>query len=72
MINGTVTALRFFFSVTVNRAEVSEALTFVAEPRKIPIALSPEEVAVFGRGPWAEVQGRAQRRVQCAHSLRGI
>jgi len=46
-INGTVTALRFFFSVTVDRVAVTKPLTFVAEPRKIPIVLSPEEVARF-------------------------
>jgi integrase/recombinase XerD len=44
-INGTVTALRFFFSVTVDRADVTKPLTFVTEPRKIPVVLSPEEVA---------------------------
>jgi integrase/recombinase XerD len=46
-INGTVTALRFFFSVTVDRSAVTKPLAFVAEPRKIPIVLSPEEVARF-------------------------
>ena len=46
-INGTVTALRFFFSVTVDRVGVIKPLTFVAEPRKIPVVLSPEEVARF-------------------------
>jgi integrase/recombinase XerD len=46
-INGTVTALRFFFSVTVDRPDVTKPLTFVAEPRKIPVILSPEEVARF-------------------------
>jgi integrase/recombinase XerD len=46
-INGTVTALRFFFSVTVDQVGVTKPLTFVAEPRKIPIVLSPEEVARF-------------------------
>jgi site-specific recombinase XerD len=46
-INGTVTALRFFFSVTVDRSVVTKRLTFVAEPRKIPVILSPEEVARF-------------------------
>jgi integrase/recombinase XerD len=46
-INGTVTALRFFFSVTVERSDVTKPLTFVAEPRKIPVILSPEEVARF-------------------------
>jgi integrase/recombinase XerD len=46
-INSTVTALRFFFSVTVDRVGVTKPLTFVAEPRKIPVVLSPEEVARF-------------------------
>src|ERR1700688_4443882 len=46
-INTTVTALRFFFSVTVDRVGVTKPLTFVAEPRKIPVVLSPEEVARF-------------------------
>ena len=46
-INGTVTALRFFFNVTLDRADVTKPLTFVAEPRKIPVVLDPEEVARF-------------------------
>jgi site-specific recombinase XerD len=46
-INGTVSALRFFFTVTLGRADVARSLTFVAEPRKIPVILSPEEVARF-------------------------
>src|SRR5215471_14895321 len=46
-INATVSALRFFFSVTLDRAEVSKLLTFVADPRKIPIVVSPEEVVRF-------------------------
>src|ERR1700740_999723 len=46
-INATVSALRFFFSVTLDRAEVSRLLTFVAHPRKIPIVLIPEEVVRF-------------------------
>jgi site-specific recombinase XerD len=44
-INSAVSVLRFFFSVTADRPEVTKPLTFVAEPRKIPIVLSPEEVA---------------------------
>jgi len=44
-INSAVSALRFFFSVTVDRPAVTKPLTFVAEPRKIPVVLSPEEVA---------------------------
>ena len=38
-INGAVAALRFFFTVTLDRPEMGR------EPRKIPVVLSPEEVA---------------------------
>lgn len=44
-INATVTALRFFFDVTLGRRRVTEKLTSVREPRKLPVVLSPEEVA---------------------------
>src|SRR5437764_8377014 len=46
-INSTVTALRFFFTVTVDRPDVTKPLTFVAEPRKIPVVLCPDEVVRF-------------------------
>jgi integrase/recombinase XerD len=44
-INGSVSALRFFFTVTLDRPEMARHLTFVREPRKMPAVLSPEEVA---------------------------
>src|SRR4029453_18680524 len=44
-INSAVAALRFFFSVTLDRPEMARHLTFVREPRRIPVVLSPEEVA---------------------------
>jgi integrase/recombinase XerD len=44
-INATVTALRFLFNVTLDRADVARRLTFVHEPRRLPVVLSPEEVA---------------------------
>src|ERR1700676_732254 len=43
--NATVTALRFFFKVTLDRPETTRHLTFVREPRKIPVVLSLEEIA---------------------------
>jgi integrase/recombinase XerD len=46
-VNGAVSALRFFFSITLDRPNVTKLLTFVAEPRKIPVVLSPEEVTRF-------------------------
>ena len=45
VINATVVALRFFFKVTLEREDLVRRLTLVSEPRRVPIALSPEEVA---------------------------
>jgi len=44
-MNSAVSALRFFFSVTLDRPDMERHLTFVREPRKIPVILSPEEMA---------------------------
>jgi integrase/recombinase XerD len=46
-LNAAVSALRFFFGVTLGRQDVTERLPFVREPRKLPVVLSPEEVARF-------------------------
>jgi integrase len=43
--NATVSALRFFFSVTLDRADAARHLTTVNVPRKLPTVLNPEEVA---------------------------
>lgn len=43
-MNATVTALRFFFKVTVDRPETTRHLAFVDEPRKLPRILSPKNV----------------------------
>src|SRR6202521_2519985 len=43
-INSSVAALRFFFTVTLDRPEMGRHLTFVREPRKIPEVLSLEEI----------------------------
>jgi integrase/recombinase XerD len=45
--NATVTALRFFFTVTLGRSGVTDRMPFVREPRRLPVVLSPEEVARF-------------------------
>ena len=45
--NAAVTALRFFFTVTLAHGEVTDRMPFVREPRKLPVVLSPEEVARF-------------------------
>ena len=44
-INSSVSALRFFFTVTLDRPDLSRRLTVVHQPRKLPLVLSVEEVA---------------------------
>src|SRR6266536_4229383 len=44
-INATVSALRFFFNVTLDRPDLAKHLSFMHEPRKVPVVLSLEEVA---------------------------
>jgi len=44
-LNQTVSTLRFFFKVTLGRPDLVEHTAFVREPRKLPVVLSPEEVA---------------------------
>jgi len=44
-VNQTVSTLRFFFKVTLGRPDLVERTAFVREPRKLPVVLSPEEVA---------------------------
>ncbi len=62
IINSTVSALRFFFTVTLGRADAARHLTFVHEPRKLPVVLSPEGGrSPLGGGARRQVQGRAQR-----------
>ena len=45
MLNHTITALRFFFQVTLDRPEAMAKMSTVREPRKLPVVLSCEEVA---------------------------
>ena len=44
-MNSAVSALRFFFGVTLDRPDMERHLTFVREPRKIPVILSPQEIS---------------------------
>jgi site-specific recombinase XerD len=46
-INATVAALRFFFKVTLDRPDLAKQLSFLHEPRKAPVVLSADEVALF-------------------------
>ncbi len=44
-MNAAVSALRFFFTVTLGRNDANAGMTTVREPRTLPVILSPEEVA---------------------------
>ncbi len=44
-MNSAVSALRFFFGVTLGRGDAQVGMTTVREPRRLPVVLSPEEVA---------------------------
>jgi site-specific recombinase XerD len=44
-LNQTVSALQFFFRITLERRDIMEHTPFVHEPRKLPVVLSPQEVA---------------------------
>ena len=42
--NRTMTGVAFLFRVTLRRSEIADQIQYVAEPQKIPLVLSPEEV----------------------------
>ena len=44
-MNSAVSALRFFFGVCLGRGDAEVGMTTVRQPRRLPVILSPEEVA---------------------------
>jgi integrase/recombinase XerD len=48
-INSSVSALRFFFTVTLDRPDLARRLTVVPQPRRIPAVLNVEEVTLLLR-----------------------
>ena len=46
-INSAVSALRFFFTVTLDRPDLARRLTVVRQPRRLPTVLSTEEIALL-------------------------
>lgn len=44
-LNATLTGLKFFFEITLERPEAMARVTTVRVPRKLPVILSPDEVA---------------------------
>src|SRR6201984_2099499 len=75
-INSAVSALRFFFTVTLDRSDLSRRLTVVPQPRRIPPVLSVEGGTLLLRAAsvavgygWAE--GRYDRLPGLAADLVG-
>lgn len=44
-LNATITGLKFFFDVTLNRGELVERMSYVHVPQKLPVVLSRDEAA---------------------------
>jgi integrase/recombinase XerD len=63
-INSAVAALRFFFTVMLDRPDLARRLTIVREPRRLPAVLSIEEVTLLLQAAGAEVQGGARHRIR--------
>jgi len=43
-MNAAVSALRFFFGVTLSRGDANVGMTTVCTPKRLPVVLSPGEV----------------------------
>ena len=43
LMNAVVSALRFFFGVTLGRGDAQGGMTTVREPKQLPVVLSPQE-----------------------------
>jgi integrase/recombinase XerD len=43
-LDRTMTGVAFLFRVTLRRPEIADRIEYIAEPQKIPLVLSPEEV----------------------------
>ena len=55
-INGAVSALRFFFTATLDRPDLARRLTVVREPLRLPTVLSVEEVTLLLHPLWEHVR----------------
>ena len=45
-LNANITALKFFFDVTLDRSDVMKKMSHVPVPRKLPVVLNRDEVGV--------------------------
>jgi integrase/recombinase XerD len=70
-LNAAVTALRFFFEITLGRGELMAAMSHVRMARTLPVVLSPEEItrllaAAPGRKYEAALDNLSNRRADLA------
>ena len=73
-MNSAVSALRFFFRITLGRPEIELWTQFVREARKLPVILSPEEVAsLIECAPGPGLKYKAASCFACfQHDQRGL
>ena len=65
-VNSYMTALRFFFSITLDRYDLLKPLFRVEQPRKLPTVLTQERGRPAARcGSGRKVQGSAERCLWC-------
>ncbi|KKN82450.1 hypothetical protein LCGC14_0308720 [marine sediment metagenome] len=70
-INGSVSALRFFFTVTLDRQDQSRRLVLARYPRKLPDVLSVEEVGrLLQAAPGANIGPRLELPTERACACR--
>ncbi len=70
VFNQAVCALRFFYRVTLGQPWIVEHIPFPKQERKLPVVLSPEELAVILRGrakPQAPHGAQDDVRLGAAH-----
>jgi integrase/recombinase XerD len=44
-VNAAMAALRFFYRITLRRHDIADHIPVVPQPQKLPVILSPDEVA---------------------------
>jgi integrase/recombinase XerD len=64
-INATVSALRFFFNVTLDRPDLAKHLTFMHEPQGAGGVEPRGGCALSGGSAERQVQGSARCRLRC-------
>jgi integrase/recombinase XerD len=69
--NARITALRFFFGTTCRREEMKRYMQFRAQPRKLPVVLSVEDVAdILAAAPGPGLKYRAALGISYGAGLR--